>query len=255
MDNCRGENMSEEGGLLEPKVTLISWTDKPMETIHAMVQNMFGERITDLDEVDLYEAIDTIQEIKKTSIQGPLEFVDLTFQVENVPRAFTHQMVRTRVGAVYSQESLRFANKADGFDYQVGPSIDTEDSLAMYRGAMEDIQEAYNTLIELGVDTQDARGVLPINILTNIGVKYNLKTLMGVAEVRLCYQSQPHWISVIQQMKEEIAKKIHPELASLLATYCEKHGKCGFESMYDRGCPKRTGKISAIKGQNEKLVK
>ncbi len=239
----------------KPKVTLVSWTSNPLETIHAMTRNMFGERITDLSLVDLDDAIDTIREIKKTSIQGPLEFVDLTFQVENVPRALTHQLVRTRVGAVYSQESLRFATKKGGFNYDIGPSVNTSDKRAEYDLIMAHIQDSYQRLVAMGVETQDARGVLPINVLTNIGVKYNLKTLIGVAEVRLCYQSQPHWMSVITQMKQEVHDKIHPELASLLQPYCAKHGKCGFQSEYDRKCPRQTIKRPSSKeGKNMKLT-
>lgn len=222
-----------------PKVTLISWTNKPLQTIHAMTQNMFGERILNLDAVKMEDCLETIAQIKKTSLQAPLEFVDLNFQIENVPRALTHQIVRTRVGAVYSQESLRFACKTDGFEFDVGDSVKTLEQKAAYYAGMEQIQEVYNDLIELGVETQDARGILPINVLTNIGVKYNLMTLKKVAEVRLCYQSQPHWKSVIQQMKDEVADKIHPALANLLLPYCDAHGKCGYESMYDRKCPKQ----------------
>ncbi|MDI6840455.1 MAG: FAD-dependent thymidylate synthase [bacterium] len=223
-----------------PKVTLVSWTNKPLQVIHAMTQNMMGNVITDLDTIDEQEAIETIRELQKTSLGGPIEYVDFTFQVQGVPRALTHQMVRTRVGAVYSQESLRFVAKAgEQFKYNVGPSIDNEEKLGIYNEAMLNIQHAYEKLLDIGVATQDARGVLPINILTNIGVKYNLKTLMGIAEVRLCTQSQPHWVSIIQQMKQEIADKVHPVLAEMLVMYCDRHKRCGYESIYDRKCPKQ----------------
>lgn len=221
-------------------VTLISWTNKPLQVIHAMTQNMQGNIITDLDSIKEEDAIETVKQLQKTSLGGPLEYVDFTFQVEGVPRALTHQMVRTRVGAVYSQESLRFCAKTgEQFKYDIGPSIRTKKQKETYQEVMENIQRAYEDLLATGVETQDARGVLPINILTNIGIKYNLKTLMGIAEVRLCKQSQPHWVDVIMQMKREIANKVHPALADLLMMYCDRHGKCGFESVYDRDCPKK----------------
>ena len=223
-------------------VTLISWTRQPVETIHAMAQNMQGNIITDLEEVTgRNEAIETVMELEKTNIGGPLEAVDFIFQVEGVPRALTHQMVRTRIGAMYSQESLRFvAKEGEQFKYDIGPSINEDDHrLMVYMSAMREIQTAYEKLIKAGASTQDARGILPINIMTNIGVKYNLKTLMGVAEVRLCTQSQEHWQSVIRQMKQEIYSKVHPVLSGLLKPYCERHGKCGFKSIFDRPCPRR----------------
>ena len=205
-----------------------------------MTQNMLGNIITDLDTISEEEAIETIRELQHTSLGGPMEYVDFTFQVEGVPRALTHQMVRTRVGAVYSQESLRFCAKTgEQFKYDVGPSIKTEEQREVYHKAMEGMQQAYEDLLEAGVATQDARGALPINILTNIGVKYNLKTLIGIAEVRLCTQRQPHWISIINQMKQEITNKVHPVLGELLVMYCDRHNRCGYKSIYDRKCPKQ----------------
>ena len=222
------------------KVTLVGWTNKPLQVIHAMTQNMMGNIITDLDSIKEEDAIQTIRELQKTSLGGPLEYVDFTFQVEGVPRALTHQMVRTRVGAVYSQESLRFCAKTgEQFKYDVGPSIKTEEQREVYHKAMEGIQQAYEDLLEAGVATQDARGALPINILTNIGVKYNLKTLIGIAEVRLCTQSQPHWVDILGQMKKEITEKVHPVFGELLVMYCDRHQRCGYESIYDRKCPKQ----------------
>lgn len=205
-----------------------------------MTQNMLGNIITDLDSISEEEAIQTIRELQRTSLGGPLEYVDFTFQVEGVPRALTHQMVRTRVGAVYSQESLRFCAKTgEQFKYDVGPSIKTEEQREVYHKAMEGMQQAYEDLLEAGVATQDARGALPINILTNIGVKYNLKTLIGIAEVRLCTQSQPHWVDILGQMKKEITEKVHPVFGELLVMYCDRHQRCGYESIYDRKCPKQ----------------
>lgn len=231
-----GRNMGEY--VVEPKVTLVSWMCNTEKAIHALTQNMFGNMITDLSEISDEEAQGTMQELTKTSLGGPLEAGEFIFQVEMVPRSFTHQMVRTRIGASYSQESLRFAVKNEGqFNFAVGPSIVNEEQLEEYFKAMEDSQLHYDRLIELGVAPEDARGVLPINIATCIGVKYNLNTLINVAKVRLCIQSQKHWVSVVNQMKKEIAEKVSPQLASFLKPFCQHTGRCGYKSVYDRKCP------------------
>lgn len=236
--NCRGkegENMA--------KVTLIAWTQNPLQVIHAMTQNMAGNVITDLSQVDEAEALETVAQLRKTSLQGPFEFVNFVFQIEGVPRTLTHQMVRTRI-ASYSQESLRFTVKAGNeFKYDLPTRVYNDPALkAKYEAAMKGSAMAYEELIEAGASTEDARGVLPLNILTNIGVKWDLKTLIGIAEVRLCYQSQAHWRSVIEQIKQEIAEKVDPAIADLLNPYCENHdGRCGFLSIYDRKCPRQSG--------------
>lgn len=230
-DNFRDDKMV--------KVTLVSWTQNPLQVIHAMTQNMSGNVITDLSTISEAEALETVRQLGRTHLNGPFEFVNFVFQIEDVPRTLTHQMVRTRI-ASYSQESLRFTVKAGNkFKYYLPTRVCHDPVLkAKYEAAMKNCALAYEDLIAAGASTEDARGVLPLNILTNIGVKWDLKTLIGIAEVRLCYQSQEHWKAVITQIKHEIAKKVHPAIADLLKPYCDNHdGKCGFQSIYDRKCP------------------
>lgn len=222
------------------KVTLISWPNNPLKAIHAAVQNMSGNMIHDMDSISREEALETLEELKRTRLNGAIEFGgDYIFQIEGVPRAFTHQAVRNRVGASYSQESMRFAAKrGEQFQYATGPSV-TADPLkqAVYDAIMKEIQTAYEEMLDQGVETQDARGVLPINTLTKIGVRFNLMTLIKIAEVRLCYQSQGHWKDVVLQMKKEINDKVDPAIAKLLVKACDRTGKCEFKSVFDRDCP------------------
>lgn len=224
---------------MEPKVTLVSWTKEPLKVVHVMTQNMMGNTITDLDTVTEEEALETLQQMKKTSITGALEFVVFIFQVENVSRALTHQIVRTRIGT-YSQESMRFSVQDKNFGFDTGGSISGNPAAeAEYNNTMAAIGDSYHKLLEMGASAEDARGLLPTNITTKIGIKWDLKTLIGVSEVRLCMQSQAHWQSILTQMQKEIADKVHPEIAGMLGSYCDHHGKCGFLSLYDRVCPKQ----------------
>lgn len=222
------------------KVTLIDYPVNPLKTIAAQVLNMSGDMRHDLDTITEDEAVEALRQLQRTKLQGALEFGgDYVFQIDGVNRAFTHQTVRTRVGAGYSQESMRFTAKdGDQFKYDAGPSI-TSDSARkdLYDRIMSGIQDGYEKLGELGASTEDRRGVLPTNILTKIGVRFNLKTLMGIAEVRLCYQAQPHWRDIVQQMKDEIAKKVHPAIAGLLVRACDRSGRCEFRAVFDRPCP------------------
>ena len=221
------------------KVTLISWPSNPLKSIHCAVENMNGNMIHDMDSITKEEALKTIEEIKKTSLNGSLEFGgDYVFQIEGVPRAFTHQAVRNRVGASYSQESMRFATKkGEQFDYSIGSSIESEAQKSVYKKAMQSAQSHYEDLLYMGVENQDARGALPINTNTKIGIRFNLMTLIKIAEVRLCYQSQGHWVEVVEKMKKEIEEKVSPEIASLLVKICDRTGKCEYKSLFDRYCP------------------
>lgn len=235
----------------EPKITLVTWTNNPIKAIASQVNNMMGNMTHDLDTIEIEDAVETIKELRKTSLLGALETLDLLFQIEDVPRSFTHQLVRNRVGATYHQESLRFATKTGGFDYDIGGSVKTDEQMVTFEEAMGVISSYYDRLVEMGVDTQDARGVLPINVNTKIGFKVNFRTLIKMCEVRLCYQSQPHWFKIASMMKREVETKIHPDLAEFLVPYCDRNGKCGYKAIFDRECPKET---AILKKMEDKLI-
>lgn len=231
---------------IEPKVTLLDGYQNPIKTMHAMAWNMRGKMIHDLSTVTMEEAIATLEDFNpsKTKLIGVLEFCQFVFQVENVPRAFTHQLVRHRTCS-FSQESLRFTMRNDGsFGYDVGPSIlaaKPETGVrVLYEEIMGEAREGYDKLISAGVAPEDARGVLPINTMTKIGFQIDFRTLLGIGEVRECYQSQGHWKPIMRQIKQELRDKVEGGniLADWLVCACDRTGKCEFKSTWDRKCPK-----------------
>jgi thymidylate synthase ThyX len=106
------------------------------------------------------------------------------------------------------------------------------------------LKDTYKDLVDSGVSMEDARGVLPIATLTKVGVKYNFKTLVHTGHVRLCYQSQGHWMKIFKMIKKEINDKISPALASFLQPICEVSGRCEYKGIFDRVCPKEARLIS-----------
>lgn len=228
----------------EPIVTLVSWTNNPIKAVASQLLNMQGRMVHNLDDISEDEALKLLKDLKRTALAGGLEVIDMLFQIENVPRSLTHQLVRTRVGATYHQESLRFTTRADGFDYDIGPTIRTEEQKDWFESSMEILADSYKNLVNLGVSMEDARGVLPISTLTKVGVKYNFKTLVHTSHVRLCFQSQGHWMKIFKMIKKEISEKISPELASFLQPICEVSGRCEYKGIFDRVCPKEARLIS-----------
>lgn len=142
------------------------------------------------------------------TIPSSWEFVSYTFLICNVTRAFTHQLVRTRTGS-YAQQTMRVLNVA-GWDYETGPSIrDNEGLEAIYRSTMELISAAYSRLIEDGAKVEDARGVLPTNIHTNIVAKFDLRTMCGLARSRKSSRTQAEYRAVLDAMLAEV-QRVHP---------------------------------------------
>jgi len=174
------------------KVELINFTDQAKELL------VLGKRTRHMKDSAAWaevlgmaeESLDEELGYVFSTISGPLEFVNYTFLITGVTRAFTHQLVRHRVGVSFAQQSQRFAEQ-EGFNYLTTGSINRDDRLGeIYDNTMDGIQSGYSELLAEGANQQDARGVLPTNILTNILMKMNLRSLSSLMEVRLCVRSQ-----------------------------------------------------------------
>lgn len=158
----------------------------------------------------------------------------------------THQLVRHRVGTSFAQQSLRAVDMSE-FDYL--DSCGHQE----YRLTMESIRLGYKSLVDEGVSVQKARGVLPINVLTNILFKCNLRALNNIMNVRLCVRTQGEFQDVAVCMKSEILK-VHPWTESFLEVYCVQHGVCCFLNYKD--CPlKREGVIKDISSDEKLKIK
>lgn len=168
------------------------------------------------------------------SIGSALEFVDYTFLISGVTRAFTHQLVRHRVGVSFAQQSMRLT-EAGKFGYMIPDKIkDDIDICYEYSAGMDDIQLRYNNMKELGGRTQDIRGILPTNILTNILMKINLRALAELLNVRLCIRAQGEFQEVAKLLQARVVA-IHPWAAKMLGPSCVVHGSCKYKLFKE--CP------------------
>lgn len=138
------------------------------------------------------------------TVPGSWEFITYDFSIQGVTRAFTHQLVRTR-NASYAQQSMRVTDQG-GFDYLAGPSIIDG---SIYHAEMLDIKFAYKKALEEGATIEDARGLLPTNILTNICMHANLRTITQMAKVRSSPRVQGEYREFIGKMVEAV-EFVHP---------------------------------------------
>ena len=192
------------------KVKLINYT-KDAKNLLLFTKNT---RLMNVD--NAYEMIKDWSEEKKQeeldymlqTIKSSWEFVEYTFDIRDVTRAFTHQFVRNRLGS-YAQQSQRTVDM-EGFGYYTPPKIeDDEYAKMLYDQTMEMINERYQQLREHGIAAEDARGVLPTNIHTNIVAKFNLRNLHETAKSRLSPRAQGEHQEVFKLMISEVVK-VHP---------------------------------------------
>ena len=202
------------------KVKLINYTNNALNLLIYTKSGRLNagttlEEIYGWPESKKLEHLDYMMNTIKTSF----EFVDYIFEIKEVSRAFTHQVVRTRT-ASFQQQSQRTVD-ASGFGH-----IEPTDHPA-YNKAFEVSLEAYMKMLEDGVPIQDARNVLGTGTHTEIFVKGNLRTFSNMAELRLCKRTQGEYQEVFKDMVKQILR-IHPWAAPLLEVHCVKYGICAF---------------------------
>lgn len=192
------------------KVSLVNYTQDAKNLL------LFTKNTRLMNVEDAYEEIKSWPEEKKQAeldymlktIKSSWEFVDYTFEIRDVTRAFTHQFVRTRTGS-YAQQSQRTVSM-EGFGYYTPPRIEENEHVRLvYHQTMEMINMRYQQLLELGMPAEDARGVLPTNIHTNIVAKFSLRTLHETAKSRLSPRAQGEHQEVFKKMIACVVE-VHP---------------------------------------------
>tara|TARA_R110000751_G_scaffold204118_1_gene308614 strand:- start:715 stop:1362 length:648 start_codon:yes stop_codon:yes gene_type:complete len=192
------------------KVKLVNYTQNAKDLL------IFTKNTRLLNVEDAYQEIKDWPEDKKQAeldymlqtIKSSWEFVDYTFEIRDVTRAFTHQFVRTRTGS-YAQQSQRTVDM-EGFGYYTPTKIERDESAKLlYDQAMKMINATYQKIRDLGIAAEDARGILPTNIHTNIVAKFSLRTLHETAKSRLSPRAQGEYQEVFKRMIDCIVE-VHP---------------------------------------------
>lgn len=219
----------------QPKVTLINFTQDPIETMcwtrrvmHSPVPDTLQELKDDpikwlgmsinkyVDEVLMQDGMPTF-----------LEYISLVFKLENVSRAFQQHLTRHRIGFSYSIQSLRCVDlpnfAVDGAYYN--PYEEKTDKYFHYNYLMNEIQKKYREALNYGMPTQDARGLLPMNVYSTITFSCSLRALVGMVNKRLCSKTQGEFRRIAAMIMTEIKEKMDPRILNWIGSPCS-FGKC-----------------------------
>ena len=192
------------------KVTLISFTQEAenillftKSTRLEMVPGLMDE-IRSMPDKEKMEALNYMAD----TIPSSWEFVDYVFIVEGVSRAYTHQQVRTRA-ASYAQQTMRVLDMGSYEYVYTEGNKRCSTSMALINSLNQIIQDTYQQLRTLGQAAEDARGILPTNIATNIVCKFNLRTFSELAKSRTGGRTQNEYQKVVNAMIDEVLN-VHP---------------------------------------------
>ena len=249
---------------VRPTVRLLWMTPDPLGAVAAMSAIYSGRVVRSLEEVTDEDRYSALADVQKTHLKAPLEAVKLHFLIEGVDRAFTHQHVRQRT-AVYAQESMRFAVLGDLLDATTLPpslagtqrldsSVDALPSRSqaqrwreIWDATLAHVDAAYHCLVDAGMPSEEARGLLPHCTATRIHYITDLRNLSDHSGNRLCTQAQFHWRQVFAGIVSEIAQygnrfgsagwqfRTIAE-SGLFRPVCYQLGHCPFTASFDRAC-------------------
>lgn len=249
------------------KVNLLRYTPNTEKLVAASAKLCYShvgiDKIEEkLNDVKVAEFLDMLMEMGHES---PIEHVSFTFGVEGVSRVLTHQLVRHRIGASYSQQSQRYV-KLEQFDYVIPPSIESvPEARDIFTKAMEEDQKYYDEMVKILFDEhyryyikeghdektskrmaekssiEDARYVFPNACETKIVFTMNARALVNFFKHRCCNRAQ--W--EIRELATEMLKLVR-QVAPTLFKYAGPNCLNG-------PCPEGTMTCGKIKEVREKF--
>ncbi len=208
------------------KVSLISHTPQPEEVVAAAARLCYSSRSASeiMERFREGEAAEFIRKLVDMGHASPMEHASFTFAIEGVSRVLSHQLVRHRIGASYSQKSQRYVSEK-GFAFVTPPSIARDpEAAAAFAAAMEEARAAYEKLAEL-VPKEDARFVLPNAAETQLVLSMNARSLYHFFALRCCRRAQWEIRALAEAMLAEV-QAVAPNLFAGAGAPCVATGFC-----------------------------
>lgn len=229
------------------KVRLISKTENPVETMFVAARTCYSsespsyrmkELLKDkLQDENYHEPWILVKRVLESGHTSIAEHVNMTFTIEGISRACSHQLVRHR-HCTFSQQSQRYVEiKEDIDELRRLYFMDRQKIMTVLEKYFVSVNEStylayidslthYLQAVEKGAKPEDARYFLPNAAKTNLVMTCNLRELMHICELRLCTRAQDEIRIMCKLIVEQVEKEYGKDIASLLVPKCERLGFC-----------------------------
>ena len=215
------------------KIVIDEHTPKdPLTLIGKMVGPCYGSDTSD-PEKNKKRGIQCI----KDGHYRVLEYATVWFTVSGYSARWAREFY-THIGGAptRTQASTRYIDEGN-FDYYIPPSINRDSGAKMeYELAITSIKLAYKRLVNLGIPKEDAANILPLGMSTTVSCHFNARTLMTMAEQRLCNRALLEYREFMRDFLNELSSYSEQwkELCDLVmkckcdkAGWCEEKFSCG----------------------------
>jgi thymidylate synthase (FAD) len=208
--------------IIDPSFEILSFPTNALENIEAAARTCYKSE----GQVKPGSAGKLAKKLKTANHGAMLEFADATVRFI-CSRGVSHELVRHRLCS-FAQESTRYCNYShDRFNGEVTvvrplwvdprtvpccahylpdyiPDID--DASRVWINDMHQHENSYLRLISYGLKAQEARGVLPIDLKTEIVVKANLREWLHVFELRCASAAHPEMVRLMAPLRDEFTR-------------------------------------------------
>ena len=226
------------------KVTLIACTPNPVAlmSLSAHCCTTDNELSFENEEASQYKSL---RHAVESNHQSVMEHVSLTFLIEGMSRACSHQLVRHRVASI-SQQSQRYVKTEEPvilIPKSISKAIEKEltngggmSPNGCLKASLENFDKCLNDCIkrmrELGVPEEDIRYLYPQGTITNMVFTCNMRELKHIAEERLCNRAQWEIRGIVKCMVELVNQAVQPNIVPLVPKcktlgYCPEAKCCG----------------------------
>ena len=162
--------------------------------------NMDAQRIQAVQDMSAEEMEKELKYMAST-IPSSWEFIDVTFLLTNVTRACAQQITRSR-NASFAMQSQRVTDMSQM--ESLNPFEEGSENANRFDAAEHVVKLAYIGMLGDGAAPQDARGILPMNVGSNLVAKYNFRAFVELVRARSSLRVQGEYSDLIQQMKAAV---------------------------------------------------
>lgn len=172
--------------------------------------NMSPDGFQRFIDMPLPELMEELRYIVNT-LPSSWEFVNATFMIREVSRACAQQITRTRwspmeadIFGSYAMQAQRVTDMS-GAPMHVPEAVKEATDMGVelqYRAFLEQSLDNYERAINMGIHQEDARGLLPMHMSSNLVVSYNLRALTDLCRKRSSMRVQGEYNEVVRQMRE-----------------------------------------------------
>ena len=213
----------------ELEVELISIPDNLLDVVYTACRTCYSAdgavEIFNKITSDNERKLNLIRRVISSGHYSTIEHIQLSFAINNISRAATHQLVRHRHMS-FSQKSQRYVKENGGFDYIIPVSIKNNAELCKkFTEHMNNVASLYEDFIQNDIKAEDARAILPNAAASSLVASLNLRELIHLANLRLCTRAQLEIRLLTKRMCDLVIER-EPWLKEHLVPKCERLGYC-----------------------------